>query len=108
MLKLAPPSASARYIAALQALDGLAYGLTTIAGGWLFDVLARRTVKIASLSISLDRFAILFVIGLIVRSLAPFAAARLEEPGAPTLKQLFKRRLRRDALSEEPLTVETG
>jgi hypothetical protein len=88
MLKLAPPRDNAGYIASFEALGGLAYGLSTIAGGVALDWLRDRGFQVAVGSITIDHFGALFLFGALTRALGVFWLARVQEPGAKTWRQI--------------------
>ena len=92
MLKLAPAGDSARYIASFEALGGLAYGLSTIAGGMLLDYLREWKVSVAAGSIVLDHFAALFLCGAVARALGVAWLAWIDEPGAWRWREIIGRR----------------
>jgi len=82
MLKLSPVRDSSPYIASFEALGGLAYGLSTIAGGMLLDYLRNSKFSTAVGSIEFDHFAVLFLFGAVARALGVAWLARIDEPGA--------------------------
>ena len=63
MLKLAPADNNAGYIASFEALGGVAYGLSTIAGGVLLDRLRGLSFQSPIGAMPLDHFAVLFLFG---------------------------------------------
>ncbi len=73
---------NAGYIASFEALGGVAYGLSTLAGGYLFDRLRDAHFHVRLAGIELDHFAILFLVGAVTRALGVFWLARVPEPGA--------------------------
>ncbi|HVU86354.1 MAG TPA: MFS transporter [Pirellulales bacterium] len=92
MLKLAPSQDNAGYIASFEALGGVAYGLSTLAGGYLFDRLRDAHFHTSLGGIEIDHFAILFLVGVITRALGVVWLARIPEPGAWRWREILKRR----------------
>jgi len=90
MLRLAPPKENAGYIALCEATGGLAFGLSTIAGGVLLDLMQARGATITLGPMTLDHFAILFVSGAILRAAGVFWLARIREPGAWSWRELLR------------------
>jgi MFS family permease len=82
-LKLASEENNAPYIAAFHAISDLANALTIIVGGMLLERLR------AEGSQAMQLYAQLFVLGWIGRTLAAGLVARLIEPGARRLRDLF-------------------
>jgi len=82
-LKLAAESNNAPYIATYHALSDLANGLATVAGGVLLERLD------VGGSDAMRLYAQLFLLGWIGRTLAAGLAARIIEPGARRLRDLF-------------------
>ncbi|HEY2838942.1 MAG TPA: MFS transporter, partial [Pirellulales bacterium] len=100
MLKLAPAKENTGYIALFEAIGGLTFGLSTIAGGVLLDWMQAREVSLTLGPFRLDYFAILFVAGAILRALGVFWLARIREPGAWTWREIVSRSARgRDRLT---------
>jgi MFS family permease len=91
MLKLAPADDNARYIASFEALGGVAYGLSTIAGGVLLDRLRGMDFHTSIGTLTIDHFALLFLIGTVARGLGLVWLARVEEPGAKTWREILGR-----------------
>jgi len=89
MLKLAPAKENSGYIALFEATGGLAFGLSTIAGGVLFDQLQAAGVTLTIGPLTLDHFAILFLIGAVMRGAGVFWLARVKEPGATRWRELI-------------------
>ena len=89
MLKLAPPQNNASYIAAFEALGGVAYGLSTLAGGVLLDQLRDAQFHVTLGGVDLDHFAILFLVGAVTRALGVVWLARVPEPGAKTSREML-------------------
>jgi len=89
MLKLAPPADNAPYIAMAETISGLAYGVSVIAGGLLFDALAQRGWTLAIGPMVLDHFGLLFVFGAITRGLGIAWLIRIREPGARTWHEII-------------------
>ncbi len=83
MFRLAPGGQTAGYTGIYFASTGLAYGVSTLAGGKLFDRLAGGTFSIGPLTC--DVFSAFFLLGWIGRLLALAPIARLCEPGAQLL-----------------------
>ncbi|MEX2308530.1 MAG: MFS transporter [Pirellulales bacterium] len=82
-LKLAAEDNNAPYIAAYYALSDLTNGLAIVAGGMLVERLADNGSEAMRL------YAQLFLLAWIGRTLAALLAARLIEPGARRLRDLF-------------------
>lgn len=91
MLKLAPAQNNAGYIATFEALGGVAYGLSTLAGGVLLDRLRDAHFHVTLAGVELDHFAILFLVGAVTRALGVFWLARIPEPGAKTWREMLGR-----------------
>lgn len=89
MLKLAPPRDNAGHIAVFEALGGLSFGLSTIAGGVLFDQLSAVEFALSIGPIELDYFALLFLGGAIARLLGVVWLARIDEPSARTWREIL-------------------
>jgi Na+/melibiose symporter-like transporter len=89
MLRLAPAKENAGYIALCEATGGLAFGLSTIAGGVLLDQLQARGATLALGPLTLDHFAILFVSGAILRAAGVIWLSRVREPGAWRWREMF-------------------
>ena len=68
LLKLAPTQARNAYVASHYAWSGLAYGLGSLGGGWLYDTAAREQWTAYLGEWRLDHFAILFIGGLVLRA----------------------------------------
>jgi len=88
MLKLAPPD-NAPYIAVAETISGLAYGVSAIAGGLLFDALAQRGSTVTLGPVVLDHFGLLFVFGALTRALGIVWLVRIREPGARSWREIF-------------------
>ena len=91
MLKLAPPQDNAGYIASFEALGGVAYGLSTIAGGVTLDWLRDRNFHVTVAGFKIDHFAALFLVGAVARAIGVFWLARVPEPGARTWREIVGR-----------------
>ena len=87
MLKLSPAGDNAPYIALYFAITGIFYGLSTIAGGQLFDMLETMSPFDVGY-VTLDHFQLLFWIGLVARLAAVLLLFQIVEPGAGTLRDL--------------------
>jgi MFS family permease len=88
MLKLSPEVDNASHVAVFETLHGLAYGLSVIAGGMLFDELRRLDASWQLGSIVLDRFGLMFVAGAVTRALGIAWLVRIDEPGAKTWRKI--------------------
>jgi MFS family permease len=91
MLKLAPAQDNAGHIAMFEALGGVAYGLSTLAGGYLFDRLRDAHFHVLLGGVEVDHFALLFLVGAITRGLGVFWLARIPEPGARRWREILRR-----------------
>jgi len=89
MLKLSPPVDNANYIASFEALGGLAYGLSTIAGGVLLDRLRDAHFEFVLGTVHVDHFAALFLFGAVTRACGLFWLARIQEPGAKSWHEIL-------------------
>jgi len=91
MLKLAPNQDYTPYTAAYFGVTGIFYGLSTIVGGMLWDLIhqTEQTWQVAGVSFGL--LETLFVFGWITRSLAAVWLLWIIEPGAWNLRDLFRR-----------------
>lgn len=67
MLRLAPGENSPGYISSYFALGGLTMGLSTVAFGFLFDLIGRDGMVFAGGPFQCDRFRFLFIGGLLLR-----------------------------------------
>ena len=83
-LKLAPADNTLPYLSVYYALSDLAFGASTIAGGWLFDRLEGHGVA------TLDVYAWFFLVGWLGRSLVAALLVPLEEPGAARVRDMFR------------------
>ncbi len=81
-LKLAPPGRNASYIATYFGLTGLCYGLSTIAGGALFDHLGSGGWPMNLAPASWDHFQLFFLAGWLLRIVGAFWLLFLIEPRA--------------------------
>jgi MFS family permease len=90
MLKLAPPQDNAGHIASFEALGGLAFGLSTLAGGVIFDRLRDAHFHVSVGGVNLDHFAILFLVGTVTRAAGVFWLARVPEPGARNWREILR------------------
>ena len=79
MLRLSDPKCSAAYTAAWFAWTQLVYALSAVAGGVLFDWMREHWQTVTWGSWQIDYFAALFVAGWLLRSLAMWPAARIQE-----------------------------
>jgi MFS family permease len=86
--RLAPAGQIAQYTAIYSGLSGLAYGISTLANGWLFDLLRRETIFLGPWR--LDVFACFFAVGWIARLMGLLFAARLREPGASSWREILR------------------
>lgn len=78
MLKLSPDRANASYIAAFQAVTGLCYAVSTMAGGALVDHF--KTSEFSVVGLGLSFFPCLFLLGWVVRSLGAAILLLVVEP----------------------------
>ncbi len=81
MLKLAPPHDNAGYISSCEALAGVMYGLSAIAGGVAFDYLRDTKFHLLLGATEIDHFGLLFLLGAAARSTGIFWLVRIDEPG---------------------------
>lgn len=89
MLKLSPGEDSSSYVAAYFALTGIAYGLSTVLGGWLFDLCGRDSMAWPVGPWRLDRFELFFLVGWLTRSAGVFWLLWIIEPGAKRLPEIL-------------------
>ena len=94
MLKLSPASDNSGYIASFEALGGVAYGLSSIAGGVLLDRLRDAHFEFTVGALRFDHFAVLFLAGAVTRVCGLFWLARIPEPGARPWYELLSKRNR--------------
>ncbi len=93
MLKLAPRVDNTPFIAMAETISGLAYGVSVMAGGVLFDALAARGWTIEMGPLALDHFGLLFLIGAITRAVGVVWLLRIPERGACTWREILGHRL---------------
>ncbi|MCG8450243.1 MAG: MFS transporter [Pirellulales bacterium] len=79
MLHLSDPRCSAAYSAAWFASTQLVYALSTLAGGWLYDVASEHWTPRNLAEWRIDYFAALILLGWLLRSLGIFWALRIRE-----------------------------
>jgi len=91
MLKLAPGEDNAPHIAFYYGITGLLYGVSTIAGGELFDALSEAGAWTLG-PLVVDHYALLFFIGWLTRTAAIFWLWRIVEPGAWTRREWLSAR----------------
>lgn len=89
-LKLAPDGQRASYLASWFAFTSIAYAVSTIAGGKLFDVLADRAPFTLG-SLSFDHYDLLFATGWVTRTMALIWLWFLIEPGAWRWRDIVRR-----------------
>lgn len=82
MIKLATPERRAAYIATYFAITGLAYGLSTIAGGWIVKSYADLTWHPFGSATVWDIHDIMFLIGWLGRTASVLLLFWIIEPGA--------------------------
>jgi MFS family permease len=80
MLGLSPPGATPQYAAAWFTWTQLAYSLSVLAGGVLFDWLSEHATPVGAAGWPLDHFAILLAGGWVLKSMGVALAARIQEP----------------------------
>ena len=102
-LKLSRDGNYAAYSAAYFALSGLAYGVSTYLGGWLFDYFHFDHFYVGGYR--LDHYGYLFYIGWITRLLALVLLLAIDEPGAWTWRRILAARQRR---AYPPTSVQPG
>ena len=79
MLGLSPPEQTAAYASAWFAWTQLAYALSVLLGGVLFDWMAVHFAPISLGGIRFDHFAMLFVASWLLKSIGVFWATRIRE-----------------------------
>jgi len=79
MLGLSPPDQTAAYASAWFAWTQLAYSLSVLLGGVLFDWMAKHFAPISIGSLRVDHFAVLFLASWLLKSIGVFWAARIHE-----------------------------
>ena len=82
MLKLSPERDNSAYIAAYFALTGVLHAVSTVAGGWLFDVLSTQRGVYPVGPFQFDLYEYYFWIGWVTRTLGVLLLVRIIEPGA--------------------------
>lgn len=82
MLKLAPPDDNSGYISACEALSGLMYGLSAIAGGVAFDQLRDAKFHLLVGTTEINHFGLLFLLGALARATGVTWIALVDEPDA--------------------------
>jgi MFS family permease len=80
MLGLSPPGASPQYAAAWFAWTQLAYSLSVLAGGVLFDWLSEQAAPPSSAAWPLGHFALLLAGGWVLKALGVALAVPIREP----------------------------
>ena len=80
MLSFSPPGEYAAYSAAWFATLELAYGLTIILSGLLFDWAKVNVPLLMPSGWEIDHFTAIFALGLVLRLSAAYWAARIREP----------------------------
>jgi len=80
MLNLAPTKNRTLYIAVYYALFGVIYGVSTICGGILLDVLAERNFQVEWLGRSWSHYHLFFAIGTVLRATSIIWLWMLVEP----------------------------
>jgi hypothetical protein len=88
-LKLSRGGDYAAYLAAYLGLTGLAFGVSTYLGGWLFDLFAYDRFYVGRFR--LDCYGYMFYIGWITRLLAVILVFGIDEPGAWTWRRWLTR-----------------
>jgi MFS family permease len=81
MLGLSRPGQTAVYASAWFAWTNLAYAMSILAGGWLFDWLASHWTPRRILGGAVDHFTLLFAFSSVLLAMGVAAAARVPEPG---------------------------
>jgi hypothetical protein len=89
MLKLAGRDQVAAYVAPYFAITSVFYAVSTIAGGYAFDLLSAPEKSSSLARWGLNAYSGAFWIGLIARLVAMLLVARLIEPGARRLRELL-------------------
>ena len=79
MLGLSPSGQTAAYASAWFAWTQLAYSLSVLLGGVLFDWMAEHFAPISFGGLRIDHFAMLFVASWLLKSIGVFFAARIRE-----------------------------
>ena len=88
-IKLAGPDDAAWYLAVWFGVSGAVYGLSTIAGGVIFDWLKDWQYSftiLGSQTLLIDRYQLLFLCGIAGRLVAALSLCLLIEPGAKRLR----------------------
>ena len=80
MLRLSKPECTAAYSAAWFASTQFVYALSALVGGVLFDWLSKGFKPVQMAGWVMDHFAVLFLVGWLLRSLGMIWAARIREP----------------------------
>lgn len=78
LLNLSPPGKTGACVAGYDAVTGLCYGLSTLAGGLMFDLLQGGTMRV--LEWDLNRYQYLFYLGIVTRIMGAGWVLRIEEP----------------------------
>jgi hypothetical protein len=84
MLGLSRPGETAAYAASWFAWTNLAYSLSVLAGGWLFDWLALNWTPYEMVGWRVDHFALLFAVNTVLLAAGLWPARRVPEPGRVT------------------------
>ena len=80
MLGHSPPGAAANYAAAWFAWTQLAFALSVLAGGALFDALSAQLRPLAIAGCTIDHFVVVFAAGLVLKLVGVPLALRIHEP----------------------------
>ena len=79
MLGLSPPEQTAAYASAWFAWTQLAYSLSVLLGGVLFDWMAEHCAPLSLSGLQIGHFGILFVVSWLLKSIGVYWAARIRE-----------------------------
>jgi hypothetical protein len=92
MIKSAGKEDASFYLAAWFGITGVVYGICTIAGGQLFNVLEYWPAIVSMWGwpeLAIDRYQLLFAVGILGRLLAALSLFALIEPGASSVRELL-------------------
>ncbi len=79
MLALSDPDERSAYASAWFAWTQLAYALSVLAGGYLFDWLKEHSVALSLRSLTINHFALLFLASWMLKTIGVYWAARIRE-----------------------------
>lgn len=110
-IKLAGKEDASLYLATWFGVTGVVYGVSTVMGGLLFDELQtwERSAKLPwGGTLQIDRYQLLFYMGMLGRLLAAIYLTQLIEPGASSVREFLIRKRTKSQPDAEETTDETA